>query len=379
MMKSIRFLASALALCLVDAYLVTPPGTPAPGAASACSAWVQASYGLTCDIIYRFYGMTAAEFEEWVSKCPAAQLYPLNYICTDSAKNPSVSQLGDGCTLISGLYYCVQVNYITQSPTWTPPTTTTRSTSSSAGNGVTTPTPTQTGMVSSCNRFYLVVSGDSCYDIAAAQGISLDNFYTWNPAVGSSCGGLWPDYYVCVGVISDGTTTTTTTTTTTPTTTSTTTTTAGNGVTTPTPIQTGMVTNCNKFYQVVSGDGCYDIAAAAGIALNDFYTWNPAVGNTCAGLWPDYYVCVGIIGSSGTTTTKTTTTTTSGNGVATPTPTQSGMVSNCKKFYLVVSGDGCYDIAAAAGIALSDFYAWNPAVGDTCAGLWPNYYVCVGI
>lgn len=88
---------------------------------------------------------------------------------------------------------------------------------------------------------------------------------------------------------------------------------------------------------------------------------------------------MGIIGSSGTTTTKTTTTTTSGNGVATPTPTQSGMVSNCKKFYLVVSGDGCYDIAAAAGIALSDFYAWNPAVGDTCAGLWPNYYVCVGI
>ena len=81
MMKPLRFLASALALCLVDAYLVTPPGTPAPGAASACSAWVQASYGLTCDIIHRFYGMTAAEFEEWVSKCPAAQLYPLLPTC----------------------------------------------------------------------------------------------------------------------------------------------------------------------------------------------------------------------------------------------------------------------------------------------------------
>ncbi|GAQ08984.1 hypothetical protein ALT_6305 [Aspergillus lentulus] len=358
MMKPLRFLASALALCLVDAYLVTPPGTPAPGAASACSAWVQASYGLTCDIIHRFYGMTAAEFEEW---------------------NPSVSQLGDGCTLITGLYYCVQVNYITQSPTWTAPTTTTRSTTSSAGNGITTPTPTQTGMVSSCNKFYLVVSGDSCYDIAAAQGISLDNFYAWNPAVGSSCGGLWPDYYVCVGVISGGTTTTTLTTTTSTTSTGTTTT-AGNGVTTPTPIQTGMVTSCNKFYLVVSGDGCYDIAAAAGVALSDFYAWNPAVGSSCAGLWPNYYVCVGVLGGAGTTTTKTTTTTTtSGNGVATPTPTQSGMVSNCKKFYLVVSGDGCYDIAAAAGIALNDFYAWNPAVGNTCAGLWPNYYVCVGI
>lgn len=67
-----------------------------------------------------------------------------------------------------------------------------------------------------------------------------------------------------------------------------------------------------------------------------------------------YGSCVGIIGQSPTTTS---TTTTSGNGIATPTPTQTGMVGRCDSFYLVVSGDGCWDIAAEAGIDLDDFYA----------------------
>jgi LysM repeat protein len=288
-----------------------------------------------------------------------------------------VNQLGDGCSLISDLYYCVQINYATQTPTWTASTTTTTSTSA-----ITTPTPTQTGMVSTCNDFYLVVSGDSCYDIATANAIALDDLYSWNPAVGTNCAGLWPDYYICVGVAGGSSATTTTiktTITTTTTTTSKTTTTTGNGVATPTPTQANMASNCNAFYLVVSGDSCYDIAVANGIALADLYSWNPAVGTGCGGLWPDYYICVGLIGGSTPTTTTTTTTTKTGNGVTTPTPIQTGMVTTCKTFYLVVSGDGCYDIAAAAGVTLANFYAWNPAVGTNCASLWPDYYVCIGV
>lgn len=30
-------------------------------------------------------------------------------------------------------------------------------------------------------------------------------------------------------------------------------------------------------------------------------------------------------------------------------------------------------------IAYSDFYSWNPAVGTSCASLWPGYYVCIAI
>jgi Lactonase, 7-bladed beta-propeller/LysM domain len=69
----------------------------------------------------------------------------------------------------------------------------------------------------------------------------------------------------------------------------------------------------------------------------------------------------------------------SGAAVATPTPFQAGMVGDCTKFYLVVSGDTCNSIATAAGINISDFYTWNPAVGSSCATLFLNNNVCIGV
>lgn len=65
---------------------------------------------------------------------------------------------------------------------------------------MTTPTPYESGMVTDCGAFHLVVSGDDCADIAANANITVDEFYTWNPTVGTSCSDLWLDYYVCVGI-----------------------------------------------------------------------------------------------------------------------------------------------------------------------------------
>jgi LysM repeat protein len=45
-----------------------------------------------------------------------------------------------------------------------------------------------------------VASGDTCSAVASKAGISLSNFYKWNPKVGSSCQSLYLGYYVCVGV-----------------------------------------------------------------------------------------------------------------------------------------------------------------------------------
>jgi hypothetical protein len=275
------------------------------------------------------------------------------------AWNPA---LGTGCGgLWPDVYVCVGV-LGSGTPSSTPTTT-------SAGNGITTPTPTQSGMTGSCNSFYFVQQGEGCFDIAADHAIALSDFYTWNPAIGSDCAGLWSDVYVCVGILGSTPPVSTTFAT------STTSSSPGNGITTPTPTQAGMTSNCNDFYFVQQGDGCYDIAAAHAIALNDFYAWNPAVGNGCSGLWLNVYVCVGVIGGS----TPSPTPTGPGNGVVTPTPTQSGMAGNCDEFYEVKSGDGCWDIANDNGISLDDFYRWNPAVGNNCGGLWPNYYVCVGV
>lgn len=291
------------------------------------------------------------KFHKVVSGDSCPDLASKNSISLDNfySWNPAV---GSDCrTLIVGYHVCVGI-------VGGAPPTTTMSTTTRPGNGVNTPSPIQTGMVGNCNKFHKVVSGDGCQPIATKYGVSLANFYAWNPAVGSDCRTLIIDYHVCVGIIGGAPVTSTTTK-------------PGNGISTPTPTQTGMVGNCNKFHKVVSGDGCQPIATRYGITLANFYSWNPAVGSDCRTLIIDYHVCVGIVGGSPAPTT-----TRPGNGVSTPTPTQTGMVGNCNRFYLVKSGDGCFDIAASAGIALNDFYKWNPAVKNDCSGLQPNFYVC---
>ncbi len=54
---------------------------------------------------------------------------------------------------------------------------------------------------------------------------------------------------------------------------------------------------------------------------------------------------------------------------------QSGMFASCHKLYFVVAGDECYNIAVAQNIALSNLYAWNPAVKTDCSGLQTGYYI----
>lgn len=64
-------------------------------------------------------------------------------------------------------------------------------------------------------------------------------------------------------------------------------------VETPSPIQPGLTGGCNKFYKVVSGDGCQSVATSNNVTLTDFYTWNPAVGTDCMSLQLNVWVCVG--------------------------------------------------------------------------------------
>ncbi|KAI0449632.1 carbohydrate-binding module family 50 protein [Xylaria acuta] len=321
-------------------YLVDPPTTAPDDTIQDCTNWAVATSSDTCESIAD---------DNFIS---LLDLYTYN---------PSLS--ASSCPLILGDSYCVEENFGVP-----PPPTTSSTTSSTTGNGISTPSPVQTGIASNCNKFYYVQDGDTCSIIAAMYGIPLAQFYAWNPAAGSTCATLGLHDYVCVGTLdATGTTTTTASTTTT--------TKPGNGISTPMPIQTGIASNCNKFYDVQPGDICDTIVAAYGISLQNFYAWNPAVGSSCMTLIPGDYVCVGIITSSATTTT----TTTSGNGISTPAPVQTGIATNCNRFYLVQSGDVCDTIVAKYGIALSNFYAWNPAVGSSCTTLIPGDYVCVGV
>lgn len=147
----------------------------------------------------------------------------------------------------------------------------------------------------------------------------------------------------------------------------------------PTQTATGTTPDCYEWYIAQSDDSCADVAKEYGLTLAEFIALNTNVDMSCNGFWVDYAYCVDGVVLASTTTTSSVATTTSATSVTTPTPTQAGMASSCTAFYEAVANDGCYDIAQTHGITLDQFYAWNPAVGDDCGQLWPNYWYCVSV
>ncbi|KAJ5495517.1 hypothetical protein N7539_000633 [Penicillium diatomitis] len=278
--------------------------------------------------------------------------------------------------LVSGQDYCVVGTVTSTGPTTTASSTlttstvitstVTSSTSSSTSSSSAPYQPQQTGTAATCDQYHLVGQGDSCSAIESQYDISLTEFLAWNPSLNSDCTNLLVGYYYCVDIPGA---TKVATTTTVPATTA-----PADGITTPSPIQTGMTATCNKFDLVQSGDTCAVIANKYNIPLASFYDWNPAVGSSCAHLDVGDYVCVDIIGY-----TATTSTTSSGNGIPTPTPFEPGMVNNCTTFYFVSSGDTCASIASSKGVTVAQITQWNPKVGTGCTDLWLHEYICVGV
>lgn len=149
----------------------TGPTPTQTGIVSTCNQWYQAVSGDTCEVIANKYGtFTVATFESW---------------------NPAV---GTSCSsLFLGYCYCVGT---TTSPTTKISTTTAAATSTTSSG----PQPEQSGIASNCNKYHLVVSGDTCAAIETNAGITSANFLAWNKAINSACSNLFLGYYVCIGV-----------------------------------------------------------------------------------------------------------------------------------------------------------------------------------
>ncbi|KAL3443567.1 hypothetical protein BJX65DRAFT_285046 [Aspergillus insuetus] len=302
----------------------TDPTPTMPGIADNCDGFYKISSGDQCSSIAQRHGVTIAQLRSWNSE--------INAECSN---------------LWLDYYICVHVPGVATSTSTTITTTTL-----APGTG---PTPQQSGIISSCNKYHLVESGDGCASITSSYGISLANFYNWNPAVGSSCGSLWLGYYVCVGTSTSQSTTTTTTTTTKSTTTATTTTATG-----PSPTQSGLVKTCTSFYKAAAGDTCDVIAKQKYPYINSiplFVRWNPAVGDSCTNLLSGYYYCVA-------------------TDLHQPMP---GIINSCKRYYQVKAGDTCFSIQQKYGITAAQFNYWNPTVGSSCTSLWQGYFVCIGV
>ncbi|RMY18628.1 hypothetical protein D0867_05198 [Hortaea werneckii] len=147
--------------------------------------------------------------------------------------------------------------------------------------------PTQSGIASSCTKYYKAVSGDTCQGISDAYDLLVDAFEDMNPAVGSECKSLWLGYYYCVATSSSSTSTAQ------PTSESSFPTSQA-----PQPQQAGIVDNCNKYYKVSSGDYCASIANSHNISTKDFLGWNTGIDPDCGNLFVNNYVCIGVGASS---------------------------------------------------------------------------------
>lgn len=182
----------------------------------------------------------------------------------------------------AGYWYCIGTNTSQPTPTSTP---------TPVSSGQPAPTPTQSGIVSSCDKYAKANSGDTCASFATNQGIGTAQLFTWNTqlgATGQNCSNeFWAGYYYCVHAPTAATSTSAPTHTASP---------------APSPTQSGIVANCNKYYLAKSGDGCYSFAQENAITTNQLYAWNTQLGasgqNCGTQFWAGYYYCVGVSGGS---------------------------------------------------------------------------------
>lgn len=145
------------------------------GIAKNCNAFAYAIDGDTCyDMSQRFH-ITLAQLTTW----NPALGYPDGHNCTTE--------------FWAGYDYCVGIQGSAIS-----------STTSKAGPSSTSslPYPTQSGIISSCNKYAEAKSGDYCFKFAQDNNISTDDLYKWNPILGpngANCSTLFQaNYDYCV-------------------------------------------------------------------------------------------------------------------------------------------------------------------------------------
>lgn len=239
--------------------------------------------------------------------------------------------------------------------------------------GDTPPSPTQSGIPSTCDRYAQAQSGDGCSSFSEDFGITSQQLEAWNPVLGSDGKNcltqFFAGYWYCVGLVTSTTTTSTI---------------SSTGVPTPSPVQSGIDPQCTTYAEAVSGDNCVAFATANNITPAQLYTWNPILGdggsNCGTKFWANEYYCVGAPDGSATATTTTAAPTST--AVVTPSPVQSGIDPQCTKFAEAAAGDTCPGFASNNGITATELYSWNPilgAAGANCnSDFWANEYYCVG-
>ncbi|KAI9158367.1 carbohydrate-binding module family 50 protein [Paramyrothecium foliicola] len=328
-----------------SSFVPSPSHGPMP---SSCKGYHLVQGGQTCREVVAQYGLfTQQQFLDW---------------------NPVLKGNCDG--LWSDTYYCV-ANFGDRLPL--------------PSHATKAPATLPSGSPKDCVAWYEATDGDDCALIAEMFGtFDEKDFIGWNPSVLDDCDGIRDGAWYCVAKKDTPTTRT------------------GDNpsVTTPPtsrPTQPGVSDKCTDWWLVGPSDTCQKIRTENGISQESLTKWNPAIDEDCEGLEVDKYICVGVDGEdsppntgpitsstrasvSATTTGRSTTTSkATEEPIKVPQPVREGMAADCRRFYMQKPGEFCYDISVKNGVNLDDFYKWNPAVGNDCSNLWPDYYYCVGV
>ncbi|GKU05068.1 unnamed protein product [Fusarium langsethiae] len=230
--------------------------------------------------------------------------------------NPSLNTTSPDCAFKKAYAYCMgaYLQHNTGFPqTDEPPRSETKkpTTTSTPSNGISTPMPIQSGM-----------------GIADYHKISISDFFKWNPDVKSDCSNLSLGANACAGVIGSTSQAVSA---------KPSTTTTSNGISTPPAIQSGMVSDCNKFHAIKTTTTCQGTVDYDKITMANLLKWNPGIDAKCSNLRLGSSVCVGVIEGSASQSTPTKT----AGGIVTPSPIQAGMIDGCTKFHPVKSTTTC--------------------------------------
>jgi hypothetical protein len=163
--------------------------------AVACDFFMTPNSGDTCESFAMMWQVPSVDALKALNPgitCPdldtSKQYCVFGTVTDDPSTTASIQSSTAGQSLTS-----TQAPRTTQPPTTTKPSTTT---TASAPND--TPSPTQDGMVGTCNRFHWVADGQDCASIAALYSITVSQFVQWNPAAKSDCSGLWARTVGCL-------------------------------------------------------------------------------------------------------------------------------------------------------------------------------------
>ncbi|CAJ0542419.1 Ff.00g000680.m01.CDS01 [Fusarium sp. VM40] len=322
-----------------------PPKATQSGQPKDCNKWHLVRGRQSCQDVLNIHSsfMKKDEFFKW---------------------NPEVHE--DCSGLFVGYWYCVGVNSIstgnleweTSTPPFTPPPEPTPYTPTkiTPANSDFTPTPSHGPMPTDCIHYHQAEADENCRDILKTYSyLSKDQFFKYNPVLKMNCDGLWKGNWYCVGVKSEVLMPPTVT-------------------ETPSVIPGGSPKDCKVWYYTTGGETCDQLVNMFGtFSAKDFISMNPSVFDDCSNVEDNTWYCVA---GPDTPTTRTAALTTP-TRPATAMPTQSGVASDCKEYWLVSKKDTCKSIRRANSISLEKLLSWNPALGSTCSGLKPDSYVCV--